>query len=132
LNPAPLAFGRSLHAALEEFHKVDAGSTPADPDQLLKRHWEAGAYADEHESEAHFVKGRAALQRYLDSPSASVEQVLGTEVFMARVVNVRGLHIRLGCKADRVGLRPDGVLVRISFYREHLFRLIVSSHFALS
>lgn len=110
MNPAPLAFGRSLHAALEEFHKVDRGGTPADPDQLLKRHWEAGAYADERESEAHFVKGRDALRRYLNSPSASAEEVLGTEVFMARVVNVRGLPIRLGCKADRVGLRPDGVL----------------------
>lgn len=110
MNPAPLAFGRSLHAALEELHRANGGAHPADPDRLLRRHWEAGAYADERESEAHFVKGREALRRYLDSPSASAEQVLGTEVFMARVVNVRGLQIRLGCKADRVGLRPDGVL----------------------
>jgi putative RecB family exonuclease len=110
LNPAPLAFGRSLHAALEEVHRGDGGPQPADPEPLLRRHWEAGAYADERESEAHFTKGLDALRRYLDSPSASAEQILGTEVFMARVVNVRGLQIRLGCKADRVGLRPDGVL----------------------
>lgn len=110
INSAPLAFGRSLHAALEELHGANNGRKPSDPDRLLRRHWEAGAYADERESEAHFVKGRDALRRYLDSPLASVGRVLGTEVFMARVVNVRGLQIRLGCKADRVGLRPDGVL----------------------
>jgi RecB family exonuclease len=110
MNPAPLAFGRSLHAALEELHKIDRGKVPADPDQLLKRHWETGAYADERESEAHFVKGRDALRRYLDNLMAPAEQVLGTEVFMAHVINVRGIHIRLGCKADRVGLRPDGML----------------------
>lgn len=110
MNPAPLSFGRSLHAALEEFHKADGGSEPADPDRLLRRHWEVSAYADERESEAHFVKGRDALRLYLNSLPASVEQVLGTEVFMAHVVNLRGLQIRLGCKADRVGLRPDDVL----------------------
>jgi RecB family exonuclease len=110
MNPAPLAFGRSLHAALEELHKFDGGGMPADPDQLLKRHWEAGAYSDERESEAHFAKGRDALRRYLDNLTAPAEQVLGTEVFMAHVINVRGIHIRLGCKADRVGLRPDGML----------------------
>lgn len=110
MNPAPLAFGRSMHAALEEFHKGDGSSTPTDPDRLLRRHWEHGAYADERESEAYFVKGLEALRRYLDSTPASAEEVLGTEVFMARVVNVRGLQIRLGCKADRVSLCPDGAL----------------------
>lgn len=110
MNPAPLAFGRSLHAALEEFHRNHDCSKTADPDRLLRRYWEAGAYADERESEAHFVKGLDALRRYLDSPLASAKKVLGTEVFMARVVNLRGLQIRLGCKADRVGLCPDGAL----------------------
>lgn len=110
MNPAALAFGRSLHAALEEFHRGTGGSKPADPDRLLRRHWEAGAYADERESETHFVKGREALRRYLDSSPTSMVSVLGTEVFMAHVVNIRGLQIRLGCKADRVGLCPDGAL----------------------
>ncbi len=87
LNPAPLAFGRSLHAALEEFHKVDRGGMPADPDQLLKRHWEAGAYADEHESEAHFVKGRDALQRYLDTRIQQVSATRFPEVEVIRNID---------------------------------------------
>jgi RecB family exonuclease len=110
MNPVPLAFGRSLHAALEEFHKGNCDSTTTDPNRLLRRHWEASAYADERESEAHFVKGLDALRQYLDSSPALTEQILGTEVFMARVVNVRGLQIRLGCKADRVSLSADGAL----------------------
>lgn len=114
-NPAPLAFGRSLHAALEELHRVNGSPHPTDPDQLLRRHWEAGAYADERESEAHFVRGREALRRYLDSPSSTAGQILGTEVFMAHVVNIRGLHVRLGCKADRVGLGADGALEVIDY-----------------
>lgn len=110
-NSVALAFGRSLHAALEELHRVGgAGRITADPDELLRRHWEAGAYADAPESEAHFVRGREALRRYMDASPAPAGQVLGTEVFMAHVFNVRGLQIRMGCKADRVGLLPDGVL----------------------
>lgn len=110
-NSAAFAFGRSLHAALEELHRVGGeGCISQDPDGLLRRHWEAGAYADRLESEAHFAKGREALRRYMDAMPTPAGQVLGTEVFMAHVFNVRGLQIRMGCKADRVGLLPDGVL----------------------
>jgi putative RecB family exonuclease len=108
-NPVALAFGRSLHAALEELHRVGGeGRASSDPDQLLRRHWESWAYADAAESEEQFAKGRDALRRYMDGPPAG--QVLGTEVFMGHVFNLRGLQIRMGCKADRVGLLPGGVL----------------------
>jgi putative RecB family exonuclease len=108
LNPAALSFGRSLHAALEELHKDGAVGDSADAERLLRRHWEADAYAGE--SEAHFARGREALRRYLESHSAPAGRILGTEVFMAHAFNVRGLHVRLGCKADRVGLLADGAL----------------------
>lgn len=110
LNPAALSFGRSMHAALEEWHKGGCAGGAADSDKLLSRHWEAGDYGSERESEAHFVRGREALRRYLETYSAPAEQTLGTEVFMAHVFNVRGLQVRLGCKADRVGLLDDGSL----------------------
>lgn len=110
LNPAALSFGRSLHAALEELHRVGGGGIAEYPDRVLRRHWEADAYAGEQDSEAHFAKGCDALRRYLDAYLPSTARVLGTEVFMAHVVKVSGLQIRLGCKADRVGLCPDGVL----------------------
>lgn len=110
MNPAALSFGRSLHAALEEWHKGGNAGDGVDMESLLKRHWEASAYASEHESEANFVRGREALCRYLETYSAPAEQTLGTEVFMAHVFNVRGLQVRFGCKADRVGLLADGSL----------------------
>lgn len=110
LNPAALSFGRSLHAALEEWHKGGCAGGPADSDRLLRRHWEKNAYVNGEESESNFVRGREALRRYLETYSAPAEQTLGTEVFMSHVFNVRGLQVRFGCKADRVGLRADGSL----------------------
>lgn len=109
-NGASLSFGRSLHAALEEWHKGGCAGEPADSERLLRRHWEADAYGSEHESDAHFARGCEALRRYLETYSAQAERTLGTEVFMAHVFNVRGLQVRLGCKADRVGLLADGSL----------------------
>lgn len=46
-NLAALSFGRSLHAALEELHRVDDDyrvNSSTETEQLLKRHWEAGAF----------------------------------------------------------------------------------------
>lgn len=113
-----LSFGRSLHAALEDLHGGrrggGGGTAPArpaaDPAALLKRHWDAGAYAGPQESDSYFARGCEALRRYAAQASDPGEQVLGTEVFMAYVANLRGLRFRLGCKADRVAVGGDGVL----------------------
>jgi putative RecB family exonuclease len=108
-NSAALSFGRSMHAALEEIHKVGAGSL-LDPERLLRRHWDPGGYADRHESEVYFTRGSDALSRYMGTPFAAPGQILGTEVFMSYVVNMNGLRIKLGCKADRVSVDTRGIL----------------------
>jgi RecB family exonuclease len=41
---------------------------------------------------------------------APAEQILGTEVFMSHLVNIRGLRIKFGCKADRVAVVEHGIL----------------------
>ena len=108
-NSAALSFGRSMHAALEELHKIGVGSFH-DPERLLRRHWEAREYADSHEAEVYFTKGADALGRYMNTPFAAPGQILGTEVFMSYVVNMKGLRLKLGCKADRVSVDAGGVL----------------------
>lgn len=112
-NLAALSFGRSLHAALEELHSINndhSVKNSTESEQLLKRHWESGAYSDGKESEAFFAKGCEALRRYMDTSSTSAGQTLGTEVFMSRVINLKNLRVKLGCKADRVILQKDGTL----------------------
>jgi RecB family exonuclease len=108
-NSAALSFGRSMHAALEELHKTGVGTLP-DPEGLLRRHWKSGDYADRHESEVYFTRGREALSRYIGTQFAATGQILGTEVFMSYVVNMRGLRVKLGCKADRVAVDAGGML----------------------
>jgi len=106
---AALSFGRSLHSALEELHKFDVDTVPA-PEQLLGRHWDEGGYADKNESEVYFTRGSDALRRYMSTQLASTGRLLGTEVFMSYVVNMKGLRVKLGCKADRMALDECGVL----------------------
>lgn len=108
-NSAALSFGRSMHAALEELHKVGLAASP-DPEMLLRRHWNPLCYADKHESEVYFMRGSDALSRYVSTPFAAPGQILGTEVFMSYVVNMKGLRVKLGCKADRVAVDAGGVL----------------------
>jgi putative RecB family exonuclease len=111
---APLSFGRSLHAALDELHKAGRERESENSDDaaaLLLRHWEPAAYADARESEEYFSRGCEALGRYAESASAATQRVLGTEVFLSCVINfARATRIRFCCKADRVSVEEDGVL----------------------
>lgn len=110
-NTAALSFGRSIHAALEELHKIEGAPWgPLDPEHLLTRHWEAGAYSDKQESDSYFAKGCAALRRYAEGLPNSPARTLGVEVFLSRVVVLPGLRFRLACKADRISVDQDGVL----------------------
>lgn len=109
MNSAALSFGRSLHTALEELHKVDADVLP-DAERLLLRHWDAAGYSDRHESEIYFARGCDALRRYMAVQFASAGRIIGTEVFMSYVVNMKGLRVKLGCKADRLAVDEGGVL----------------------
>ncbi|MDQ3256540.1 MAG: hypothetical protein M3R15_22070 [Acidobacteriota bacterium] len=110
-----------MHSALQEFHKTGKQLHSAtEMEQLLARHREKRHYADEREEATYFAKGKAALQNYAEASAGHTEQTLGTEVFMSHIVNLRGLQIRLGCKADSVCLQPDGVLAcLLSGVREH-------------
>ena len=108
-NSAALSFGRSMHAALEELHKVGIGDLPT-PERLLRRHWDRDGYTDKHESDVYFTRGSDALNRYMNTHFATPGQILGTEVFMSYVVNMKGVRVKLGCKADRVAVDAGGVL----------------------
>ncbi len=112
-SPA-LAFGRSLHSALEHLHSRDSGRdvTPLvgiDVEALLARHWQ-NPYADRRESETYFASACDALKHYLKAYMEAPDETLGCEVFMARVFDTSGLRVRLSCKADRVSIRGDGTL----------------------
>lgn len=112
-SPA-LAFGRSMHRALDLLHRPatmpNCGGGDGTPDvkRLLRRCWE-DAYPDRQSSEAYFSSACAALRRYL-SVDTDAGETLGTEAFMARIFNSGDMRFRLGCKADRLILTPDGVL----------------------
>lgn len=115
INSSALAFGRSLHAALDELHRQEKAKWPAvDLDKLLTHHWE-NDFANECESKMYFDRGYEALQRYVDEMTPSSEQTLGTEVYMTHVINVRGLRVKLGCKADRVSLYLGGLLEVVDY-----------------
>ena len=109
------AFGRSIHKVLEELHRpADKAHSPpgaADVDALLARHWDARCY-DAAESAAYFASARDALLRYTDAVGAGMrDETLGVEVYMRRVFTSNDLRVRLGCKADRIGVRDGGTLV---------------------
>ena len=82
---------------------------------MLKRFWEAGAYKDEAEARGYFAKGSRALERYCEMLSKEETETLGTETFMTLVIDLKGLKIRLGCKADRVALHPDRTLEIVDY-----------------
>ena len=43
------------------------------------------------------------------------ERVIASEVFLSRIIRLDGVRVRLGCKADRIELRRDGVLEVLDF-----------------
>lgn len=110
------AFGRCIHKVLEDLHRPadKASSQPAatvDVDALLARHWDARCY-DSAESAAYLASARSAIERYIDTVECSPrDETLGVEVYMRRIFTSDELRVRLGCKADRVGVRNKRTLV---------------------
>jgi RecB family exonuclease len=108
LTPA-LALGTSLHASLAEWHGPGL-TRPVAAEELLARHWQGAGYASMAESDSHFALGLSVLNRYMRADVHHQGQVLGTEVYLARVVVAGSLRMELACRADRITLLPDETL----------------------
>jgi len=109
-SPA-LAFGNSLHAALQTLHKD--GSVQIEPHEisiLLRQHWKSDGYSNPEQEEAQFQLGIATLRNYIGKFSKVPGVIVGTELYLSRLIAHEGLRFELGCRADRIELHPDGTL----------------------
>ncbi len=113
---AALSFGNSIHSALEEIHaRCLPSKQSVDCSQVLLRHWKADGYGDVRESELYFARGLDALRRYLLALGQSAPETIGTELYLSRTVRLEKVRVRLGCKVDRLDLRPDGALEALDY-----------------
>lgn len=114
-SPA-LSFGNSIHAALEEIHK---DTLPTDSAincyEILRRHWRQNDYSDQRESNLYFDRGVDALSRYVEVLGRPSGQIIGTELYLSRVIRLGDARVRLGCKLDRLEIHPDGVLEALDY-----------------
>jgi putative RecB family exonuclease len=114
-SPA-LSFGNSIHSALEEIHaRLLPADVKIDCREVLRRHWVSKDYSDDRESELHFARGVEALGRYLNRMSQQTGEIIGTEIYLSRVVRLSNYRVRLGCKVDRLELRPDDSLEALDY-----------------
>lgn len=63
----------------------------------------------------YFSRGCEALKNYCSTASLKPTRTIGTEVYVAFVVELNGTKIRLGCKADRLALHSDGDLEIVDY-----------------
>lgn len=114
-SPA-LSFGNSIHSALEDIHQRFLPTNQIiDCQQILRQYWKAEDYCDERESNLHFAKGLKALYRYTQAIAQSAGQTIGTEVYLSRIIRLESVRVRLGCKVDRIELRPDDSLEALDY-----------------
>ncbi|MCA1636556.1 MAG: PD-(D/E)XK nuclease family protein [Acidobacteria bacterium] len=95
-------------------HPPAAGAS-VDCCRLLLRHWRAEDYGDTRESGLYFARGLEALNRYVQVMGQPAGQIIGTEVYLSRVVRLDSVRVRLGCKVDRLELHPDDVLEALDY-----------------
>lgn len=113
---AALAFGQSMHNALQEIYQSNKNlSDFADLSELLTRCWNPGAYSSTEENETYFLKGCRALNNYCKAFDCNEEETIGTEVYMSYILKFGGLQARLGCKADRISAHRNDVLEIIDY-----------------
>jgi RecB family exonuclease len=110
-----LSFGNSIHSALEEIHTSLPSKQMFDCQQILRHHWKAKDYGDARESELYFERGLEALSRYMEVMGQFVDRIIGTEIYLSRIVRLDGIRVRLGCKVDRLELHPDRVLEALDY-----------------
>jgi putative RecB family exonuclease len=114
-SPA-LSFGNSMHAALEQMHRYYLlHGLKFDCRELLAGHWVVGAYNDSQESSGYFERGVEALEKYAALATKAEGEVLGTELFLSRIVRLQSERVRLSCKVDRLDRRPDGHLEALDY-----------------
>jgi putative RecB family exonuclease len=112
-----LSFGNSMHEALEEIHsQCLPKNLDFDCREILSRHWRPKGFNDPRESTQFFNRGVEALKRYAESAPQTLHQVLGTELYLSRIVRLPSSErVKLGCKVDRLDLRPDGHLEALDY-----------------
>lgn len=114
-SSAAMCFGISMHAALEELHKLEPIPERADVEASLRKHWNSGGFADPRESETLFARGAAALRRYVANIGDSAARTIDTEAYLSRVVRLSGTRVRLACKVDRIARTADGSLDALDY-----------------
>lgn len=117
-SPSPaLAFGITMHSALQELHQPGkALPEQIDVTELLSKYWAASAYATVEEDEQYFLKGCQALAAYREAfINSSGDKTIGTEVYMSFIFKLGDLQVRLGCKADRICVHQDDTLEIIDY-----------------
>jgi RecB family exonuclease len=63
----------------------------------------------------YFERGLEALSRYMEVMGQFVDRIIGTEIYLSRIVRLDGIRVRLGCKVDRLELHPDRVLEALDY-----------------
>jgi len=109
-SPA-LSFGNSLHAALQTLHQD--GSAQIGPHEipiLFRQHWKSDGYTNPEQEEAQFQLGITTLRNYVGKFSEVPGVIVGTELYLSRLIAHEGLRFELACRADRIELHPDGAL----------------------
>ena len=115
-----LAFGNSLHAALEALHRSEAPIPPALlPAALLRRHWRSEGYASPEQEAEQFAVGVEALARYSQTRLPLAGRVLSTELYLSRMIVQDGLRFELSGRIDRLTLLPDGTLEVLDYKTNH-------------
>jgi len=109
-SPA-LSFGNSLHAALQTLHKdgsvqIEAHEIPI----LFRQHWKSEWYVTREQEEAQFQLGITTIRNYIGKFSEVLGVIVGTELYLSRLIAHEDLRFELACRADRIELHPDGTL----------------------
>jgi RecB family exonuclease len=130
-SPA-LSFGNSLHAALQTLHQdgsayVEAHEIPL----LLRQLWKAEGYTSREQEETQFQLGVTALQNYLRKFGEVSGIILGTELYLSRLIAHDDLRFELACRADRIELHPDAAL-EILDYKTNADGDVPSAEFLLN
>lgn len=110
------AFGNAVHKALAQFIRLGGWARKSSDDliELLMRHWDSRAYADEDTSFAEFTRAREMLEIFHANPYPPVvTRELQVEAYVSWSTQHSGI-IATG-RLDRSCLLPDAVLEIVDY-----------------